>query len=73
MHVVGIAQSLALFLAVCLATATSLSFAMFALAGMERATVPARIRGRGTGPRPTRPWSASRPLVGGYTYRPLGR
>jgi hypothetical protein len=72
-HVIGIAQSLALVLAVCLATAVSLSLVMFALARMERATVPVRTRARGTGPRPSRPASSCRPVVGGYTYRPRGR
>ena len=42
MHLVGIAQSLGLFVIVGLATAALLSLAMIALARMERATIPVR-------------------------------
>jgi hypothetical protein len=43
-HLVGVAQSLGLFFVVCLATAAVLGMAMVALARMERATMPARVR-----------------------------
>jgi hypothetical protein len=49
-HIFDIAQSLALFVGVCLAMAVVLSLAMAGLARMERATVPVRR----TVPRPVR-------------------
>lgn len=51
MHLVGIAQSLGLFVIVGLATAALLSLAMVALARMERATIP--VRSSEDHPRPT--------------------
>jgi hypothetical protein len=55
-HLVGIAQSFAMFVVVCLVTAALLSAAMAGLARMERAAVPVPVN-------PDRRRSESRPAI----------
>jgi hypothetical protein len=75
-HLVGIVQSLGLFIVVCLATAALLSLAMVALARMERATVPVHSPSRP----PRRPDPSEQASLttrvssaGSCTYGPPGR
>ncbi len=79
MHLVGITQSVGLFLAVCFATAAALSLAIAALARMERATVPAagrpprHMRRSASGADPDRPVGHSVSSPGRCTYGPRTR
>jgi hypothetical protein len=73
-HIFDLAQSLGLFVGVCLAIAVFLSLAVAGLARMERATVPLRR----PAPRPVRddtsPFRADRvSSPGSVTYGPGGR
>lgn len=74
MHIFDLAQSLGLFVAVCLAMAAMLSLAMVGLARMERATVPVRRPDSRPGRDDTSAPRADRvSSPGSVTYGPRGR